>query len=54
MKRIIIICEGQTEKEFCADVLYPFFLERSILLQCPLIKKHHIYVQTQHLGSNTQ
>ena len=39
MKRIIIICEGQTEKEFCADVLYPFFLERNILLQCPLIKK---------------
>ncbi len=39
MKRIIIICEGQTEKEFCKDVLSPYFLSKNIYLETPLIKK---------------
>ncbi|TFF38269.1 DUF4276 family protein [Mucilaginibacter psychrotolerans] len=39
MKRIIIICEGPTEMEFCKDVLSPFFNSKDIFLQTPLIKK---------------
>ena len=30
MKRIIIICEGETEQEFCDKILYPYFLEKQI------------------------
>jgi hypothetical protein len=39
MKRIIIICEGHTEKEFCKDVLFPHFNQQNILIETPLIKK---------------
>jgi hypothetical protein len=39
MKRLIIICEGQTEIEFCKDVLFKHFLNKEILIQTPLIKK---------------
>ncbi len=39
MKRIIIICEGPTEKEFCNNVLQPHFISGNIQLQTPLIKK---------------
>lgn len=39
MKRIIIICEGQTEQAFCKDVLQPYFGSNNILIQYPLIKK---------------
>jgi len=39
MKRLIIICEGQTEREFCNDVLQPNFLQKGIHIQAPLIKK---------------
>lgn len=39
MKRVIIICEGPTEKEFCTDVLQPYFTPRNIQLHVPLIKK---------------
>lgn len=39
MKRVIIICEGPTEIEFCKDVLYNHFLSQSIYIQTPLIKK---------------
>ena len=39
MKRIIIICEGHTEAEFCKDVLYPYFLTKDIFIFTPLIKK---------------
>jgi hypothetical protein len=39
MKRIIIICEGETEREFCNTILSPHFFARKILLQAPLIKK---------------
>jgi hypothetical protein len=39
MKRIIIICEGQTEQEFCNKTLSPYFSAKQILIQAPLIKK---------------
>lgn len=39
MKRIIIICEGQTEQSFCNDVLSPYFIPKSIFIQNPTIKK---------------
>ena len=55
MKRLIIICEGQTEQEFCKDVLYPHFINNQIIIQCPLIKKsnggivpwHHLKKQIE-------
>lgn len=39
MKRIIVICEGQTEKEFCEKILSPHLSNLSIYVQAPLIKK---------------
>lgn len=39
MKRIIIICEGQTEREFCKNVLAPHLIHRNIHIQAPLIKR---------------
>jgi hypothetical protein len=39
MKRVIIICEGETEKEFCNTILTPYFAKKDIFVQSPLIKK---------------
>jgi hypothetical protein len=39
MKRVIIICEGETEREFCKNILAPYFVAKSIFIQSPLIKK---------------
>jgi len=39
MKRLIIICEGQTEVEFCQTILEPHFRKFETQLQTPLIKK---------------
>ena len=39
MNRIIIICEGQTEQEFCNTILSPYFSTLDIYVQAPLIKK---------------
>ena len=39
MNRIIIICEGQTEQEFCNTLLQRYFSNQNITLQAPLIKK---------------
>jgi len=39
MKRVIIICEGETEKEFCNTILIPYFAKKEIYIQSPLIKK---------------
>jgi hypothetical protein len=39
MKRIIIICEGQTEQEFCKSILHPHFIHKDIEIQTPAIKK---------------
>lgn len=38
MKRLIVICEGPTEKEFCRDVLAPHFQKMDILIMAPTIK----------------
>lgn len=38
MKRLIVICEGETEQGFCNTVLSPYFLSKSILVDAPLIK----------------
>ncbi|MCB8965229.1 MAG: DUF4276 family protein [Bacteroidales bacterium] len=39
MTRVIVICEGETEKEFCTKLLLPFFAHKEIYIQSPLIKK---------------
>lgn len=39
MKRLIIICEGVTERAFCEEVLHPYFLQMDILIESPLIKR---------------
>jgi hypothetical protein len=39
MKRVIIICEGPTEVEFCKDVLQPHLFSRNIIIETPRINK---------------
>jgi hypothetical protein len=39
MGRVIIICEGETEKEFCTKMLSLYFANKGIYIQSPLIKK---------------
>lgn len=39
MKQLIIICEGQTEQEFCNKILQPYFIQKQVLVHAPLIKK---------------
>ncbi len=39
MKHLLIICEGETELEFCKDVLHSHFIEKNICIHYPLIKK---------------
>jgi hypothetical protein len=39
MKRVIIICEGETEREFCQKMLAAHFIRYDIYVQAPLIKK---------------
>ena len=39
MKRLIIICEGQTEQEFCRNVLSNHLYKYNINIQTPLIKR---------------
>ncbi len=39
MNRIIIICEGQTEREFCKTILSPYFSTLGIHIQAPLIRR---------------
>lgn len=41
MKRLIITCEGETEQEFCKDVLAPYFLPKEIYIEYPTIKHSH-------------
>ena len=41
MKRLIIICEGPTEQEFCKHVLVPYFYNVGIRLFYPLIRHSH-------------
>jgi hypothetical protein len=39
MKRVIIICEGETEREFCKKLLATYYAKKDIHIQAPLIKK---------------
>lgn len=39
MKRVIIICEGETEREFCKTLLATYFAKKNIHIQAPLIKR---------------
>jgi hypothetical protein len=39
MKRVIVICEGETEREFCKNVLAPHLINHNIFIQAPLIKR---------------
>ena len=39
MIRLIIVCEGETEKQFCDNLLAPHFFKKGISLSAPLIKK---------------
>lgn len=39
MTRLIIVCEGQTEQEFCNDILQPHLIQFGIVVQNPTIKK---------------
>ncbi|MDE5850013.1 MAG: DUF4276 family protein [Muribaculaceae bacterium] len=39
MKRLIIVCEGPTEHEFCVNVLAPELLKNNIYIEAPLVKK---------------
>ncbi len=39
MKRLIIVCEGPTENEFCLEVLAPILLKSDIYVEAPLVKK---------------
>lgn len=41
MKRIVVICEGPTEKEFCNTILSSYFAPQGIYLNAPLIKHSH-------------
>lgn len=38
MKRLIIVCEGPTEKEFCSNMLNDFLLRYDIVTETPLVK----------------
>ena len=39
MKRLIIVCEGPTEHEFCVNVLAPELLKADIYVEAPLVKR---------------
>lgn len=39
MKRLVIICEGPTEKEFCKDLLAPALSSYGVYVDTPLIKQ---------------
>lgn len=39
MTRVIVVCEGPTEKEFCEQVLAPYLYPSGIEMVAPLIKK---------------
>ncbi|MFK8103756.1 MAG: DUF4276 family protein [Saprospiraceae bacterium] len=39
MKRVIIVCEGATEQEFCENILQPYFMKLGVSIEAPGIKK---------------
>lgn len=38
MKRLIIVCEGATEQEFCQMVLSPYLYSKGVIVETPTIK----------------
>lgn len=38
MKRVIIICEGPTEQEFCTEILGLELAKHHVYVEAPLIK----------------
>ena len=38
MKRLIVVCDGGTEQEFCQTILFPYFFQKGILVETPTIK----------------
>lgn len=41
MKRVIVICEGPTEQEFCLEVLSEELVKHDVYVEAPLIKHSH-------------
>ena len=41
MKRVIIICEGETEQEFCKTTLASYLSTKDVTIESPLIKHTH-------------
>ncbi len=41
MKRLIIVCEGPTEQEFCTEVLGAELVKHNIYVETPIIKHSH-------------
>lgn len=39
MKRLLVVCEGPTEQEFCNCTLAPHLLSHKVLLSAPVVKK---------------
>lgn len=38
MKRLIIVCEGPTEQEFCKNIIAPMLLKQAIVVEAPTVK----------------
>ena len=41
MRRLVVICEGPTEQEFCNDLLRGYFRQKDVWLDAPTIKHSH-------------
>lgn len=39
MVRLIIVCEGETEQQFCYSLLIPHLVNKGVMASCPTIKK---------------
>lgn len=52
MKRLIVIGEGPTEKEFCRDMLAPHFLKMGIIVAAPTIKHSRGGIVPWHILKN--
>lgn len=48
MKRLLIVCEGPTEQEFCNCILLPHLLSYGISLSAPLVKKSNGGIVSWH------
>lgn len=41
MRRLIVVCEGQTEQGFCINVLAPYMMTKGFAVEAPVIKHSH-------------